>query len=57
MKLKSIKNKVKIAEVKGQEDCFNDCKHVVWEGNRNSTDNKGRCKKNVIPNCQWTCDW
>lgn len=56
-KVMKIKNKVKIQEVYGQEDCFNDCKTTTWSGNRNSTDNGGKCEKKVTPNCHWTCDW
>ena len=57
MKLKSIKDKLPVMEVKGQADCFNDCKHTYWDGNRNAKDNNGRCRKKTSSNCQFTCDW
>ena len=57
MKLKSIKDKLPVMEVKGQSDCFNDCKHTYWDGNRNAKDNNGRCRKKKSSNCQFTCDW
>ncbi len=57
MEVKKITDKVDILEVNGQQDCFNDCEKVTWNGNRNSTDNGGSCKKHTSTNCSVTCDW
>lgn len=56
MRIKKIEDKVTTLDVNGQ-DCHNDCKSTIWDGNRNSTDNKGRCKKKTAKNCKYTCSW
>lgn len=57
MKLKKLEDKIEVKEVQGQGDCFNDCKKVTYSGNRNSSDNQGRCTKHTAYNCSFTCDW